>query len=113
MPVQVYNSLKTKSEVLQPNKVKLTAYGGNRIPVLGTCQLKCKYKNEAHNLEFYVVNATAPTALSLKTCPDLSLIKVIITVNKPDENNNCDQLLEEFSDVSKVTDVYRMNITFN
>jgi hypothetical protein len=56
MPVKVYNSLKTKSKVLQPTKVKLTAYGGNRIPVLGTCQLKCKYKNEAHNLEFYVVN---------------------------------------------------------
>ena len=34
MPVQVYNSLKTKSKVLQPTKVKLTAYGGNRIPVL-------------------------------------------------------------------------------
>jgi hypothetical protein len=24
-----------------------------------------------------------------------------MTVNKPDENNNCDQLLEEFSDVFK------------
>ena len=32
---------------------------------------------------------------------DLSLIKVIMTVNKPDENNNCDHLLEEFSDVLK------------
>ena len=28
MPVQVYNSLKTKSKVLQPTKVKLTAYAG-------------------------------------------------------------------------------------
>ncbi len=52
MPVKVYNSLKTKSKVLQPTKVKLNVYGGNRIPVLGRCQLKCKYKNEAHNLEF-------------------------------------------------------------
>ncbi|CAB4016259.1 Hypothetical predicted protein [Paramuricea clavata] len=31
MPVHVYNSLKTKSKVLQPTKVKLIAYGGNRI----------------------------------------------------------------------------------
>ena len=78
MSVQVYNSLKTKSKVLQPTKVKLTAYGGNRISVLGTCQLKCKYKKEAHNLEFYVVNATAPTALSLKTCQDLSLLITVL-----------------------------------
>ena len=90
MPVQVYNSLKTKSKVLQPTKVKLTAYRGNRISVLGTCQLKCKYRKEAYNLEVFVVNATAPTALSLKTCQDLSLIKVLMTVNKPDENANCD-----------------------
>jgi hypothetical protein len=85
----------------EPTEVKLTAYGGNRISVLDTCQLKCKYKNEANNLEFYVVNATAPTALSLKTCQDILLIKVIMMVNKQDENTNCDQLLEEFSDVFK------------
>ena len=54
--VQVYNSIKTnKSKVLQPTKVKLTAYGGNNIPVIGLCQLKCKYKTEVHNLQFYVV----------------------------------------------------------
>ena len=58
MPVQVYNSMNTyKSKVLQPTKVKLTAYGGNNIPVIGLCQLKCKYKTEVHNLQFYVVDA--------------------------------------------------------
>ena len=100
MPVQVYNSINTnKSNVLQPTKVKLTAYGGNNIPVIGLCQLKCKYKTEVHNLQFYVVDANAPTALGLKACQALSLIKVVMTVDKPDEMTKIDELIEEFSDV--------------
>ena len=100
MPVQVYNSINTnKSKVLQPTKVKLTAYGGNNIPVIGSCQLKCKYKTDAHNLQFYVVDANAPTALGLKACQALSLIKVVMTVDKPDEMTKIHEQIEEFSDV--------------
>ena len=68
MPVDyIYSSLQTRSKVLQPTQAKLSAYGRNRIPVLGRCQLNCTYKSKSHNLEFYVVNTRAPTGLSLKS----------------------------------------------
>ena len=43
-----------------------------------------------------MVDANAPTALNLKACQALSLIKVVMTVSKPDEMTSSD---EEFSDV--------------
>ena len=59
----------------------MTAYGGNKIEVLGRCHFKSRYRNSVHVLEFYVVNACAPCALSLKACQDLALIKVVLAVN--------------------------------
>ena len=41
--------------------------------------MKCSYKNIDRALDFYVVNASAPAALSLKVCKGLSLIKVVMT----------------------------------
>jgi hypothetical protein len=98
MPIEVYKTIDINAKKLKPTNTKLTAYGGNKIEVLGRCQLKCRYKNSVRILDFYVVDACAPCALSLKTCQDLALIKVILAVNSED-NSQTDQLLQEFKDV--------------
>ena len=49
-------------------------------------------------LKFYVVNACAPCALSLKACQDLALIKVVLAVNT-ESKSQTDKLLHEFNDV--------------
>ena len=67
---------------------------------MGLCQLKCKFMLLMLMLlqQFYVVDAYAPTALSLKACQALSLIKVVMTVDKPDKTTKS-EIIEEFSDV--------------
>ena len=67
--------------------------------MLGRCQLDCRYKNKVCNLEFHVVDDNAPTAFSLKSCQDLSLIKIVMTVNKGGEASKSYEIVEEFSDV--------------
>ena len=93
MPIEVYKMIDINAKKLKPTNTKLTAYGRNKIEVLGRCQLKCTYKNSVRILEFYVVGRP-----SLKTCQDLALIKVILAVNSED-NSQTDQLLQEFKDV--------------
>ena len=83
---------------VKPTNTNLTAYGGNKIEVLGCCHLKSRYRNSVHVLEFYVANAGAPCALSLKACQKLALIKVVLAVNT-ENNSQTDNLLDEFKDV--------------
>lgn len=52
MAVQLNSS--TKSKVLKPTKVKITAYGGIEfLHGFDLCALKCKFKNEIHTLGFW------------------------------------------------------------
>ena len=98
MPLALYKALGKDPKKLKPTNTNLTAYGGNKIEVLGCCHLKSRYRNSVRVLEFYVVNACAPCALSLKACQDLALIKVVLAVNT--ENNiQTDKLVDEFKDV--------------
>ena len=81
MPLTVYKALGKDPKKLKPTNTNLTAYGGNKIEVLGCCNLKSRYKDRVRVLKFYVVTACAPCALSLKACQDLVLIKVVLAVN--------------------------------
>ena len=71
MPLTVYKHLEKTLKKRKPTNTNLTAYGGNKIEVLGCCNLKSRYKDGLCILKFYVVNACAPCALSLKACQDL------------------------------------------
>ena len=98
MPLALYKALGKDPKKLKPTNTNLTAYGGNKIEVLGCCHFKSRYRNSVHVLEFYVVNACAPCALSLKACQDLALIKVVLAVNTENKSQT-DKLLDEFKDV--------------
>ena len=52
---------------------RLTGYGGEQLPVKGTCTFK--YKESDMMLDFYVVDTRAPAVLGLKACIDMDLIK--------------------------------------
>ena len=98
MPLALYKALGKDPKKLKPTNTNLTAYGGNKIEVLGCCHLKSRYRNSVRVLEFYVVKACAPCALSLKACQDLAIIKVVLAVNT-ENNGQTDKLLDEFNDV--------------
>ena len=98
MPLALYKALGKDPKKLKPTNTNLTAYGGNKIEVSGCCYLKSRYRNSVRVLEFYVVNACAPCALSLKACQDLALIKVVLAVYTENKSQT-DKLLDEFKDV--------------
>ena len=98
MPLALYKALGKDHKKLKPTNTSLTAYGSNKIEVLGCCHLNSRYRNSVRVLEFYVVNACAPCALSLKACQDLALIKVVLAVYTENKSQT-DKLLDEFKDV--------------
>ena len=98
MPLALYKALGKDPKKLKPTNTNLTVYGSNKIEVLGCCHLKSRYRNSVRVLEFYVANACAPCALSLKACQNLALIKVVLAVNTENKSQT-DKLLDKFKDV--------------
>ena len=88
---RVYQKLVTDKRVpkdgeIKTTSTKLTRYGGLEIPVKGSCTLPCSYKWQT---EFYIVETDKRTVLSLKTCKQLNLIKVMHSVKIGDEVSGC------------------------
>ena len=80
---------------LQETKNRLMSYSGTPLDVKGKFKTVLRYKSKSMNLEFYVVHTSASPVLGLKSCTDLGLIKLVLSVDKSDK---C-QFAEEFSDV--------------
>jgi hypothetical protein len=67
IPLNQYRSLTSLT--------RLTSYGGEQLPVKGTCTFKCKYKESEMMLDFYIVDTAV---LGLKACFDIDLIKLVL-----------------------------------
>ena len=72
----------------------------------GRCKLKCKYKQQDSELELYVVNTQSSPILSLRSCRNLELIKLVYSVDHADTLDACDTpelvktaILSEYADV--------------
>ena len=64
LPESTYKTLKQKSE-LKPTKVKLTAYNGSQIPVIGQWEGKINYRGKNVNLIFIVSSSKSAPILGL------------------------------------------------
>jgi hypothetical protein len=69
--------------------VKLTAFGGHPIPVIGKCYLRCTHKVSTRVVEFHAVE----TGTSLLGCADCKSMQVITF-------NNIQQITSETSSLS-------------
>jgi hypothetical protein len=82
IPFRVYQQLVAGKEIssdaeIKRTTTKLSGYGGAEIPVKGTCVLPCSYQTREIMTEFYIVETDNRTVLSLETCKQLNLIKVM------------------------------------
>ena len=80
----------------------LYGYSGKHFDMKGKCKLECRYKENHRELDFYVVETDAPPVLSLKSCLDMKLIKLILAmeeVTRSDGGMTKTQLLEDYKDV--------------
>ena len=70
---------------LQPVNVKLSAYNGSKIPVIGKCSLTLACKNKSFKVSFLVVDSGSVPIPRLKTSKHLQLIKRICRIKKNNE----------------------------
>ena len=68
---------------LKPTKIKLSAYNGQGIPVIGKCILQITHKtNKTVPVLFIVADTEGPPILGLSTSEKLNLVKRIMKVRK-------------------------------
>lgn len=90
---KVFKMIKGDSKLI-PSKTRLVTYSGEKMNVLGKCNLKVLHKDKVENLEFVVVNFSAPCILGLQSCEKLNLISRVMSVE-----NNSESLLKEYSEI--------------
>ena len=86
-------------KVLGPPQI-LTAYGGQKIECMGTCQLFIHHKNGIKEVTFTVTNLQGTAMLGCKTCEELGFV----TINCSIENTpplTKETLLSSYPDALK------------
>ena len=86
MPVSIYKTLKQKSK-LKPTKVKLIAYKGSQIPVIGQCEEKINFLSMDVNLIFIVSNSKSAPILRLDSSVKFKLIQRVMNITHDDSPN--------------------------
>ncbi|KAK7912921.1 hypothetical protein WMY93_013132 [Mugilogobius chulae] len=93
IPVRLFNRL-FKHVKLTPATRSLSGYGGEKLDIKGTCELKCSRKGRHHSFTFDIVQTAAPPILGLRACLDLNLVKLVMSIESTD-------ITEEYADVFK------------
>lgn len=97
IPEHAYEKL-SKKPSLQPTNVKITAYGGVRVPIKGTCTMTIKKNSKNLDAKFFIVAVEkAQPLIGLQTCRDLELININNDVNEVKTSGT--EILDEFKDV--------------
>lgn len=88
IPEHAFEKL-TKKPSLQSTRVKLTAYGGIRVPIKGTCTMKIKQNGTAIDTKFFIVAVgKAQPLIGLQTCQELGLISINNHVSEVNATRN-------------------------
>ena len=105
----IFNKLKVKP-TLKPSKVKLTAYNGLSIPVLGKCILKIINKASMSHVLFIVADTNSPPILGLNTSEKLGLIKRIMEVDVKDVPDDLLQFSDCFGDIGTLPQTHHIEL---
>ena len=81
IPTESLENISPKPD-LQPVNVKLSAYNGSKIPVVGKCLLILAHKNKSFKVSFIIVDSDSVPILGMKTREHLQLIKRICRIEK-------------------------------
>eukprot|EP00795_Rhopilema_esculentum_P009803 gene9803-18365_t len=100
-----YQQVKQKSK-LQKSAVKLSAYNGSAIPVVGKSILTLKHKGRCYPVLFIIVDIEATPYL----CSHLNLIKRIMYVDKNMHEIMTQQFPDCFGEIGKLPGVHHITI---
>ena len=111
LPKKEYSKLIHKPK-LHPAKVKLTAYNGTNIPVIGKCIITLKNRYQEYKVLFILAEMDSVPLIGLNTCKKLDLINRVMTVD-------CEysSLINEYSDcfgeIGSLSKVHHLTIDGN
>ena len=108
LPKAIYNKLQQKSR-LHPTDVKLSAYNGSGIPVLGRAILNLTHKNKNISVLFIIVDINATPVLGLQTSAKLNLIQRVyqVSCNPPPY---LDQFKDCFCELGKLPGLHHITV---
>lgn len=86
--MKILKLINFRSEFILKNDKILKSYTNDNLGILGKCFLNCRYKENIHKLEFFVVEEDFPCILGLDTSINLNLLKRVDVLNDNTEINN-------------------------
>lgn len=99
---QVVNRLSINKKYFEECSVKLSAYGGLRLNVLGKCKLSCKFISRPESVfEFYIVDGSENNIPTVLGSPSIERLKLISRVYKIDVKraSTSVEIVKEYHDV--------------
>ena len=66
---------------ITPSNVRITAFGGSSVKLVGVCNMKITHKDTTEAVTFYIVNPEGPVILGLPTCRRLGLVTLNYMMN--------------------------------
>ena len=109
MPESIYKTLKQKSE-LKPTKVKLTAYNGSQILVIGQCEGKINYRVKNINFVFIVSSSKYAPILGLDSSVKLKLIQRVMNITQDNFPNFFAEFNDCFGDISSLPKIHHTSV---
>ena len=109
MPESIYKTLKQKSES-KPTKVKLTAYNGSQIPVIGQCEGKINYRGKNINLICIVSRSKSAPILGLDSSAKLKLIQRVMSITQYDSPNFFAEFNNCFGDIGSLPKIHHISV---
>ena len=85
LPLSEINKLRPKPEIL-PCSVKLSAYNGSSIKVIGKIYLDITFKDKSVSTKFVVVEGNLKPIIGLNTCEAMNLIQRVTVVSSDDSS---------------------------
>ena len=98
LPLSTYQNLKNPPPMIKTQQ-RLQSYTGQSLNVKGKININCSYKENPINQEFVIVDIHhSQPILGLKTCLNLNVIKLVLSVNGPQIAMTKESVLHEFQD---------------
>lgn len=109
-----YDRLEHKPE-LELAKVKISAYSGHPIDIIGKCKLTCKVKQLHKEYDFYVTTKQLTPILGIRACEELQLVKRLRAISTKDFKRTPKDIIENYKDVfqgvGKLKTQYEINVS--
>ena len=94
----ILKQMKIKT-ALKKAESKLRSYSGHTIKPIGSIRLPCYFNNNIYEIEFQVIEQSAPTILGSETFQKVGLVQRMYNLDNPVDNVDSSDIEKEYSDL--------------